>query len=156
TVETDGEMARRAGMLFAYEAKTLSEQREARKASLVERVKACAELVNGSTEPWLVWCDLNAESEALAKSIPDAVEVRGSDDPEEKERRIWSFIDGGTRVLVTKPSIAGAGLNMQRCAHTAFVGLSHSWEQWYQAIRRVYRFGQRRPVECYMITSRSE
>lgn len=150
------DLARKAGMLFGYQAATLTEQREARRASLADRVKAAAELVNGSPEPWLVWCDMNAESDALAAAIPDAVEVRGSDSPEEKERRVWSFINGDARVLVTKPSICGMGLNMQRCAHTAFVGLGYSWELYYQAIRRIYRFGQTRPVTAKIITSEAE
>jgi hypothetical protein len=101
----------------------------------------------------LVWCDLNSESEGLAAAIPGAVEVRGSDDPEDKEAALADFIAGGARVLVTKPSIAGYGLNMQRCAHVAFVGLSNSFEAWYQAIRRTWRFGQARPVECHLILS---
>jgi hypothetical protein len=155
-VQGDIEMAQRSGFLFDYQAKTLIEQRAARKASIPERVTACAALVNGNDSAWLIWCDLNDESRELAKAIPGAVEVTGSMTTDEKERRIMSFIDGGARVLVTKPSICGAGLNMQRCHKTAFVGLSHSWEAWYQAIRRVYRFGQVEPVDCYMITSSIE
>jgi hypothetical protein len=155
-VGDSADLARRAGQLFAYQAKTLSEVREARRASLVDRVQAAAELVNSSSEPWIAWCDLNQESEALAAAIPDAVEVTGSDSADEKERRIWSFLNGEKRVLVSKPSICGAGLNMQHCAREAFVGLGHSWELYYQAIRRVYRFGQKRPVEVKIITSEAE
>lgn len=144
------------GLLLGYEARTLSEQRASRRASLANRVKRCSDMVNESTEPWLVWCDLNDESSALASAIPDAVEVRGSDSNEHKEKAVWDFIDGRVRVLVTKPSICGMGLNMQRCAHTAFVGLGYSWEQYYQAIRRVYRFGQKRPVSVKVIVGSSE
>lgn len=151
-------LSQEKGMLFGYEASTLNEQREARKHSLVERVEACRELV--SREPdhqWLIWCDLNCESEMLSRIIPGAVEVRGSGmTPEEKESRVAGFISGVTKVLVTKPSICGLGLNMQRCSRTAFVGLSHSWQQWYQAIRRVWRFGQLNAVDCYMISSSAE
>jgi hypothetical protein len=153
----DPEQSRQAGLLFGYQASTLTEQRQARRDSLSVRVAACAEIVAREPgEQWLIWCDLNAESEALAAAIPGAVEIRGSDDPDEKERRVLAFADGQIRVLVTKPSICGAGLNLQRCARTAFVGLSHSWEQWYQGVRRIYRFGQRRPVDCYLITSPAE
>lgn len=150
------ELARRSGMLFAYQASTLSEHREARRASLTDRVAAAAEMANGSAQPWIIWCDMNAESEALADAIPDSVEVTGSQDSEEKERRIWSFIAGERRVLVTKPSICGAGLNLQHCANMAFVGIGHSWEAYYQAVRRSHRFGQSSPVHVRIITSEAE
>lgn len=155
-VQTDHALAQQSGLLFAVEAQTLDAQRAARRASLEDRVSIAAELVNGSTEPWIVWCDLNVESEALARSIPGAVEVRGSDDPEVKEQRLADFSAWKTRVLVTKPSIAGHGMNWQHCAHVAFVGLSHSFEAYYQALRRTYRFGQRRPVHVHLITSTGE
>lgn len=144
------------GYLIPVEAKTMSERRAARKASLSERVQAAAELVNGSDEPWLVWCDLNAESEALAASIPDAIEIKGSDKPEDKEQRMVDFAAGDIRVLVTKPSIAGFGMNWQHCSNMAFVGLSDSYEQMYQAIRRCYRFGQQHPVDVHVIISELE
>lgn len=144
------------GMLFAVEAQTLIERRQARKASLAERVQRTADLVNASDAPWIVWCDLNAEGDALTRAIPDAVQVSGSDDAETKERRMLAFADGEIRVLVTKPSIAGFGMNWQHCANVAFVGLSDSWEQYYQAIRRCWRFGQTQPVNCYVVTSQSE
>lgn len=146
--------ARQAGTLFIDAASGLEAQRGARRSSLGARVTCCASLVNqDSEEPWLVWCDLNSESEGLALAIPDAVEVRGSDDAEDKEQALADFIEGRRRVLVTKPSIAGYGLNMQRCARVAFVGLSNSFEAWYQAIRRTWRFGQVRSVECHLILS---
>ncbi len=154
TVQSGG--ASKNGMLLGYEASTLSEQRAARRESLDSRVAACADMVNASDQPWLVWCDLNDESSALAAAIPDAVEVRGSDSNEHKERAVWDFIEGRARVLVTKPSICGMGLNMQRCAHVAFVGLGYSWELYYQAIRRVYRFGQKRDVTVKVIVSDAE
>lgn len=153
-VPVGAEYAREAGTLFIDAASGLDAQRAARRSSLDARVKRCADLVNGTPgAPWLVWCDLNAESEGLAHAIPGAVEVKGSDDPEDKEAALADFIAGEARVLVTKPSIAGYGLNMQRCAHVAFVGLSNSFEAWYQAIRRTWRFGQTRPVECHLILS---
>lgn len=155
-IQCDNAMAHRAGLLFATEAQTLSEQREARKASLPERVAKCAELVNSSGAQWLVWCDLNAESEALTEAIPGAVEITGSDSDEHKERAILDFIDGRSRVIVTKPSLAGFGVNLQNCHNAAFVGLSHSFEQWHQATRRVWRFGQKHEVNSHLITSSAD
>lgn len=144
------------GFLFQVEAQTLEERRSARRVSLDERVQVTADMVNASSEPWLVWCDLNAEGDALTKAIPDAVQVAGADSDEQKESRMLGFADGQFRVLVTKPSIAGYGMNWQHCPNTAFVGLSDSWEKWYQAIRRVWRFGQKKPVHCHVVTSEAE
>jgi hypothetical protein len=144
------------GFLFPVEAHTLLERRGARRNSLNERVELCAALVNESTEPWLVWCDLNAEGDALAKLIPDAVQVAGRHKDEDKESRMFGFSEGRHRVLISKPSICGWGMNWQHCSNVAFVGLSDSWEQWYQAIRRVWRFGQTREVNCHVITSEAE
>lgn len=141
------------GMLFALEANTLSERRTARRGSLDGRVSACASMVNGNSEPWIVWCDLNAEGDALRKAIPGSVEIRGSDDPDVKEQRLMDFASGRIRVLITKPSIAGFGLNWQHCAHMAFVGVTDSWEAYYQAVRRCWRFGQRREVEVHIFAS---
>jgi DNA modification methylase len=142
--------------LFPVEASTLSERRDARRRSLADRVAGAARLVNGSDEPWVVWCDLNAESEALTAAIPGAVEVRGSDSAEHKERALVDFSEGRVRVLVTKPSIAGFGMNWQHCARMVFVGLSDSYEQFYQAVRRCWRFGQTRPVVAHVVTSEAE
>lgn len=144
------------GMLFALEANTMSERRDARRASLDQRVTACAERVNASTDPWVVWCDLNAEGEALRKAIPDAVEIRGSDDTDEKERRLVDFAAGKIRVLITKPSIAGWGLNWQHCHNMAFVGVTDSFEAYYQAVRRCWRFGQASPVNVHIFASELE
>ena len=144
------------GMLFAMEALTLSERRDARKESITHRVAACAEKVNADNQPWVVWCDLNAEGDALRQAIPDAVEIRGSDDAETKERRLMDFAAGKIRVLVTKPSIAGFGLNWQHCARMAFVGVTDSFEAYYQAVRRCWRFGQSRPVQVHIFASAAE
>jgi len=137
-------------------ARTLSQRQRARRETVAERVAACAEIVNSTDRPFLVWCDLNVESEMLAAAIPGAVEVKGSDKPVFKEQAMLDFAAGKIRVLVTKPSIAGFGMNWQHCADMAFVGLSDSFEQVFQAIRRCYRFGQTRPVNVYMITSSRE
>ena len=107
-------------------------------------------MINASDEPWVVWCDLNSESSALAKAIPGAVEVRGSDSIEQKEERLRAFSAGEKRVIVTKPSIAGHGLNWQHCRNVAFVGISHSYEQFYQAVRRVWRYGQHEQVHVHI------
>ena len=150
------DVARQLGMLFATEVQTLGAQRAARRGSLETRVATAAALIRADPQPWICWCDLNAESAALTAAIPGAIEVTGSMDADEKERRIWEFIEGRAHVLVTKPSIAGHGLNLQMCARVAFVGITHSFEAWYQAIRRTYRFGQTRRVECHLITSEAE
>ena len=144
------------GMLFALEASSLSERREARKASLQSRVAACAELVNSDPQPWIVWCDLNDEADALRVAIPGAVEIRGSDDDEDKERRLHDFACGKIRVLITKSKIAGFGLNWQHCARMAFVGVTDSFEAYYQSVRRCWRFGQTRPVDVHVFASEHE
>lgn len=145
------------GMLFPVEAQTMIERRESRNASIEARVSAAAEIVAREPEqPWILWCDLNAESEALAAAIPGAVEVRGSQTHEEKERHLIDFAEGRIRVLVSKPVLCGFGLNWQHCARIVFTGLSDSWEQYYQAVRRCWRFGQTRPVHVYIVTAETE
>lgn len=135
---------------------TLSERNRARRETVDQRVAECAALVNASTEPFIVWCNLNDESAKLAAAIPGAVEVRGSDKIEVKEERIRTFNEGRARVIITKASITGYGINWQHCAQMAFVGLNDSYEDLYQAIRRCYRFGQKRPVDVHLISADSE
>lgn len=144
------------GMLIPMDAQTLDERRKARRDTIEDRVAICADLVNNSKESWVVWCNLNSESEALAKAIPDAVEVKGGDTNHHKESAMMGFSAGQHRVIVSKPSICGFGMNWQHCARMAFVGLSDSWEQYYQAIRRCWRFGQRREVEAHVIVAETE
>lgn len=120
------------------------------------RAEAVAKLVNESNEPWLVWCNTNYEADALKGLIPGAIDLRGSDKIEKKEASLDGFIDGSIRVLITKPSIAGMGLNLQHCRNMAFVGLSFSYEDYYQAVRRCWRFGQKREVNCYVMAADSE
>jgi hypothetical protein len=145
------------GMLLAVEAQTLLERRNARRSSMGSRVEACAAIVNANpNDSWLIWCDLNAEGDALAASIDGAVQVAGADTPEHKTRSMIDFADGKIRVLVSKASICGFGMNFQVCHNVAFVGLSDSFEQFYQAVRRCWRFGQTQPVECHVITSSAE
>lgn len=145
------------GMLFAAEAQTLSERRDARRMSVEDRVKDCAAIVNGDAdEPWVVWCDLNAEGDALTKAINGAVQIAGADSVEVKERRLADFSAGKFRVLVSKPSICGFGLNWQHSARMAFVGVTDSFEAYYQAVRRCWRFGQKRDVHVHVFASSSE
>ncbi len=155
--DADAEIPPDPGMLFALPALSISDQRRARRGTLAERVDRVAGIVNGEpTEPWVVWCELNDESAALSRAIDGAVEVSGSMDAETKERRLVDFANGLSRVLVTKPSIGGFGMNWQHCARMAFVGLSHSFEQFYQATRRCWRFGQRREVEAHVVVTEIE
>jgi DNA modification methylase len=141
------------GMLFAMEAQTLQERQGARRVTIESRAKACADIVNATSEQCLVWCDLNDESAMLTRLISGAVEVKGSDSEEHKERSLLGFSRGEIRVMVTKGKIAGFGMNFQSCHNVFFVGLSDSYELFYQAIRRCWRFGQKSPVSCYVITS---
>lgn len=137
-------------------AKTLTERRQARKNSLKDRVEKCAEIINQTDDTWLVWCDLNDESGALTKTIDTAIEVRGSHSPSYKEKAMLDFAAGNIKRLVSKSSICGFGMNFQVCHKMAFVGLSDSFEQMFQAIRRCWRFGQTEPVDVFIITAETE
>lgn len=120
------------------------------------RAARVAELV-GDGESWLIWCDTDYEADALMARLPsDAVEVRGSHSVEKKEAGLAAFIDGSARILVSKPSICGFGMNFQHCARVAFVGRTFSYESWYQAVRRCWRFGQTRRVEVHLIVAEGE
>lgn len=142
--------------LIPLQAHTMDERRQARKESINDRVARVAEIANSTNESVLVWCDLNAESDALRKAIPDAVEVRGSDSVETKISRLTGFSDGVHRVLVTKPSIAGWGMNWQHCGIQCFTGLSDSFEQFYQAVRRCWRYGRTLPVDVHIVCAETE
>ncbi len=135
---------------------SLTERRKARKDTILQRCAAAADLVNDSRDQWLVWCDLNAESDELTKLIASSVEVRGSDKPEHRSNAMMGFSVGLHHCLVTKPSIAGFGMNWQQCHKMIFTGLSDSYEQYYQAVRRCWRFGQTHPVDVYIIISSRE
>lgn len=140
-------------MLFAPIVQTLNDRRVARRNSLNQRVEKCAEIANSTDGQVLVWCDLNDESRALTKSIRGAVEVTGSDTDEHKADAMMGFSDGSVRVLVSKPSIAGWGMNWQNCNTEIFCGLSDSFESYYQAVRRCWRFGQKNPVTVHIVIS---
>jgi hypothetical protein len=143
------------GMLFALPAVGLKEQRDERRRTVEERCEAVAQLVNRTGEPALVWCHLNDEGDELGRMIPDAVQVSGSDSDDRKEERLEAFALGKARVLITKPKIGAWGLNFQHCNHVTFFP-SHSFEQYYQAVRRCWRFGQKRPVKVDIITTEGE
>ena len=142
-------------MLFSLPAVGLKEQREERRRTITERCEKVASLVNDTGEPALVWCHMNDEGDLLEKLIPDAVQVSGRDSDDQKEDKFFAFSSGQARVLITKPKIGAWGLNFQHCAHVTFFP-SHSFEQYYQGVRRCWRFGQTRPVQVDVITTEGE
>lgn len=142
--------------MFVKVAETLQERREARKESMEDRTDKAYELTQSDPSQWLLWVDYNDESEILRRKIPDCVEIKGSDDPETKAQASIDFADGGIRCLVSKPSIFGFGSNFQSCHNEIFCGLSDSYERFYQAVRRCWRFGQKEPVNVYIILSERE
>jgi DNA modification methylase len=144
------------GFLFPMNALTLSERREARKLSINDRVSFAANIANNTSDPVLIWCDLNSESEMLKNAINGAVEIKGSDSNEHKESSMVGFTENRIKKLVTKPSIAGHGMNWQHCNTMIFVGLSDSFEAFYQAVRRCWRFGQTKTVNVHVIISKLE
>lgn len=135
---------------------SLTERRQARRDSLNLRCEKAAELVNSSDEIWLVWCDLNDEANLAKKLIQGSVNVEGSDNDEYKSNSMLEFAHGNIKCLITKPKIAGYGMNWQRCNKMIFLGLSDSFESYYQAIRRCWRFGQKNDVDVYVIISYCE
>jgi hypothetical protein len=143
------------GTLFPINAHTMQERISARRSSVNDRVELAAS-ITPKDRPFVWWCNLNTESELLAKTIPGAVEVRGSDKDDAKEQKLRGFSNGDIRVLITKPSIAGFGMNWQHCADTGFVGLNDSYEQIFQAVRRFWRFGQTKQVNVHFISSELE
>lgn len=141
------------GQLFFTGLKGITDRSRARRSTIEERVKSAVALVQGSSEQWILWCGMNDESAALARAIPESIEINGSDSPDAKIAAIESFQDGRSRVLITKSKIAGFGINLQNCHNMAFVGIGDSYESYYQCIRRCYRFGQHRPVNVKIILS---
>lgn len=141
--------------LFDMPAIGLAEQRAERRRTLNERCEKAAEIACSHKSPVVCWCHLNPEGDMLEKLIPGAIQVSGDDSDDVKEERFRAFESGQARVIVTKPTIAGFGLNWQHCAHQTFFP-SHSFEQWYQGVRRSWRFGQENPVTVDVITSEGE
>ena len=144
------------GQLFASPELSATGIHAVKKESVEHRSAKVAEMANASNEPWLIWCDTDLEADQLKRLIPDAVEVRGSDKVEHKESALLGFADGSIRVLITKPSIAGFGMNWQHCNNMAFVGLTYSYESFYQAVRRCWRFGQLRHVNAHLVMTNAE
>lgn len=143
------------GTLFPMQAETLSERIAARRTTIEPRCEKAASLTPHD-RPFVWWCNLNAEAEMLASLIPGAVNLHGGLKDADKERILIDFSEGRIRHLVTKASLAGFGMNWQHCADTGFVGLNDSFEQFYQAVRRFWRFGQTKPVNCHIIASELE
>jgi hypothetical protein len=144
----------RDGYLFALPAMNMQEEREERRLTLDDRCKAAAERVNGNGSS-VVWCHLNPEGDKLERLISDAKQVSGSMPDEQKEERLLAFQRGELRILITKPKIGCFGLNWQHC-HNVVTFPSHSWEQYYQAVRRCWRFGQTQPVDVHIVTTEGE
>lgn len=155
TVAVDYAPSLDTGLLFPMEARTLQERISARRDSVEERVELAAS-ITPADRPFVWWCQRNDEADQLTRSIPGAVNLQGSDKEDDKERKLIDFSEGRIRVLVSKASIAGFGMNWQHCADTGFVGLSDSFEQVYQAVRRFWRFGQSKPVNVHFIASEME
>lgn len=146
-----------AGELFPMMASTLSQRIGVRRDTADERVAKAIEIVGTQPDvPWLIWCHLNKEADAVEKQLAWAQQVEGKQSMEVKVSRLMGFKDGKPLMMVSKPSVAGHGLNWQHCSRMVFVGLTDSFEQVYQAIRRCWRFGQTRPVEVYFIASELE
>ncbi len=143
------------GFLFSMPAVGLKEQRAERRISLGDRCEAVAKTINGRSDQSLVWCHMNDEGDLLEELIPDAVQISGSDSDTAKEERFLAFAEGRIRVLVTKPKIGAWGLNFQNCQHVTFFP-SHSFEQYYQAVRRCWRFGQKKSVLVDIFTTEGE
>lgn len=143
------------GLLFPMQAETLQERISARRATVSDRVHLAAS-ITPADRPFVWWTNLNDESAQLTRLIPGAVETKGSDPDHIKEEKLLGFIEGRIRVLVTKAGVAGFGMNFQHCADTGFVGLNDSFEQFYQAVRRFWRFGQTKPVNAHIISSELE
>lgn len=145
------------GQLFATDLGGVGGRAQVRKATIEDRCNHAAQIVNAEPdEPWIVWCGLNDEADRMAALIPGAVNVHGGWTPEDKADAMLRFADGDIRVIVTKPSIASFGLNWQHCARMVFVGLSDSYESYYQSIRRCYRYGQCREVQAHVVLTAVE
>lgn len=144
------------GTLFFLGLQGIQGRTTVRREVMHDRLGIVADMVNGSDEPWIVWHGLNEEGHELARLIPGSILVEGTQSPEEKALRIEGFQDGKYRVLITKPRIAGFGMNFQHCANQVFAGMNDSWEAYYQCVRRSWRFGQTRPVDIHIVLADAE
>jgi superfamily II DNA or RNA helicase len=145
------------GLLFPIEAQTMGERLSARRATIIDRVKKAADVIKEKPDDvWVIWCNLNDESQMLNDLIPNSVQIVGSMDENKKEKILDDFANGDIKILISKPSLTGFGMNWQHCHNTLFVGLNDSFEQIYQALRRFYRFGQKEEVYAHFIASEIE
>ncbi|HLF79624.1 MAG TPA: DNA methyltransferase [Dehalococcoidia bacterium] len=145
------------GMLFSNGLKGVGHRAQVRRGTIADRVARTVALIGKGRSQWIAWCGLNDEGRALARALGSAaVPVEGSDTPEHKLAAVEGFQDGRYRVLVSKPRISGFGLNLQNAHNMVFVGLSDSWEQYYQCIRRCWRYGQKKPVNVHVVLSHDE
>ena len=155
-VEVDASEGAEEGELFRIPTLSATTMHKEMRLTSEARCAEVARMVNASSEPWIAWCNTNDESERLAAMIPDATEVTGSDTAKFKEQAAADFTAGRIRVIISKSSIFGFGMNWQHCRNVAFVGLSYSFEDFYQALRRSYRFGQMQQVNAYIIQASTE
>lgn len=144
------------GQLFWDDLQGIQDRHRVRRLTLQARVQRAADLINGDGDQWIAWVGLNDEGRELHRLVPDSVLVEGHQSPDEKAAAIEAFQDGNVRVLITKPRIAGFGMNLQNTHKMVFVGLGDSYEQYYQCIRRCWRYGQRHPVDIYIVLSEPE
>jgi hypothetical protein len=148
-----------SGGLFGDDVVSATNLHAIKRATASKRAGIAVALAKSSSDPWVIWCDTDYEADSIMALLgdgSDAIEVRGSMSAEVKERNLEMFADGSTRIMVTKPSVAGFGLNWQHCARTVFVGRSFSYESWYQAVRRFWRFGQKRQVDVHLVVAEGE
>lgn len=144
-------------MLFRMPALSATDYHKEKRLTIGGRAAKCAEIVNNNPgETFMIWCDTNYEADELVKVLPSAVEVRGDDKMETKERVALEFANGNIPLLISKPSIFGFGMNFQKCHNVIFCGLSYSYESFYQATRRFWRFGQQKPVNVYIVIGDTE
>lgn len=146
--------------LFGGDVISATNMHDVKRQTAEARAELAGEIISSSpAEPWVIWTDTDYEADAVLLAmhgVSDCVEVRGSMSAEAKESALDAFADGSARILITKPSICGFGLNWQHCANTVFVGRSFSYEAWYQAVRRFWRFGQQREVNAHVIVAAGE
>jgi len=145
------------GMLFRCPDLSATGLHKEMRLTTEDRARKVAELVASKPDvPWLLWCNTNYEADAIKAVLPQSVDVRGSDSPEKKEAALIGFAEGNIQIMLSKPEIAGFGMNYQHCADMAFVGLSYSFENLFQAIRRCWRFGQTKPVNAHLVIAETE
>ena len=151
-----GDVRAPAGVLFVEDVSATT-LHGIKRQTADSRAESVAKLIaNENEECWVIWCDTDYEADALRAHIPDAIEVRGSHSPTIKETKLAEFSSGKARILISKPSVCGMGMNWQHCARTAYVGRSFSYESWYQSVRRFWRYGQTRPVNVHLMVAEGE